>query len=52
MIANLRAGDFTALTEGGIPRRELIDLAREVVLARIALAEGELRRRAPLSSRP
>ncbi len=38
----LRASDFSALNEGGIPAAELIELARQVVLARIALAEDQL----------
>jgi tetratricopeptide (TPR) repeat protein len=38
----LKASDFAALNEGGIPAAELIELARQVVLARTAVAEGQL----------
>ena len=41
-IERLRASDFSALTAGGIPAPDVLDLARQVVLARIALAEGQL----------
>jgi tetratricopeptide (TPR) repeat protein len=39
-IERLKSTDFSAL--GGIPAPDVLDLAREVVLARIALAEGQL----------
>ena len=42
-IGKLKASDFSALVEGGIPAPEMLDLARQVVLARAALAEGKLR---------
>ena len=42
-IGNLKASDFSALVEGGVPAPEMLDLARQVVLARAALAEGKLR---------
>lgn len=35
--------DFSALSAGGIPASDLLALAREVVLARIAQGEGDLR---------
>jgi tetratricopeptide (TPR) repeat protein len=41
-IERLKASDFSALTAGGIPAPEVLDLARHVVLARIAVAEGQL----------
>jgi tetratricopeptide (TPR) repeat protein len=41
-IARLKAGDFSALTEGGVPAPDVLELARQVVLGRIALAEGRL----------
>jgi tetratricopeptide (TPR) repeat protein len=42
-IEQLRAsGDFSALTTAGIPAPDVLDLARQVVLGRIALAEGRL----------
>ncbi len=41
-IERLRASDFSALIAGGIPAPDVLDLARQVVLARIALAEGQL----------
>jgi tetratricopeptide (TPR) repeat protein len=41
-IARLKAGDFSALTAAGIPTPDVIDLAHEIVLGRIALAEGKL----------
>src|SRR5262249_60014676 len=42
-IARLKTRDFSTLTAGGVPVRELLDLARTVVQARIALAENRLR---------
>ena len=42
-IGKLKASDFSAVVEGGIPAPEMLDLARQVVLARAALAEGKLR---------
>ena len=42
-IERLKASDFSGLTEGGVPAPDMLDLAREMVLARIALAEGKLR---------
>jgi tetratricopeptide (TPR) repeat protein len=41
-IARLKTSDFSAVTAGGIPAPDLLDLARTVVEARIALAEGQL----------
>jgi tetratricopeptide (TPR) repeat protein len=41
-IARLKASDFSAITAGGIPAPDLLDLARQVVLGRIALAEDQL----------
>jgi tetratricopeptide (TPR) repeat protein len=42
-IARIKAGtDFAALVAGGVPVPDILDLARQVVLARIALAEGRL----------
>jgi tetratricopeptide (TPR) repeat protein len=41
-IARLKASDFSALTAGGIPAPDVLDLARTVVEGRIALAEGQL----------
>jgi Tetratricopeptide repeat len=42
-IERLRtASDFSALTTGGIPAPDVLDLAREVVLGRISVAEGRL----------
>src|SRR5262249_43878219 len=41
-IERLKASDFSALTGPGIPAPQILDLARQVVLARIALAEGDL----------
>ena len=42
-IGKLKASDFSALVEGGIPAPDMLDLAHQVVLARAALAEGKLR---------
>jgi tetratricopeptide (TPR) repeat protein len=42
-IGKLKASDFSALVEGGVPAPDMLDLARQVVLARVALAEGKLR---------
>src|SRR5262245_30087352 len=41
-IEQLKASDFSALTAGGIPAPDVLDLARQVVLGRIAVAEGQL----------
>jgi len=41
-IEQLKARDYSALTGPGIPAPQLLDLARQVVLARIALAEDQL----------
>jgi tetratricopeptide (TPR) repeat protein len=41
-IERLKASDFSDLTTGGIPTPDVLDLARHVVLARIALAKGQL----------
>src|SRR5262245_56916945 len=41
-IEQLKARDYSALTGPGIPAPQLLDLARQVVLARIALAEEQL----------
>jgi tetratricopeptide (TPR) repeat protein len=41
-IEQLKASDFSGLTVGGIPAPDVLELARQVVLARIALAEGQL----------
>src|SRR5215470_5151773 len=41
-IARLKASDFSALTAGGIPAPDVLDLARTVVEGRTALAEGQL----------
>jgi tetratricopeptide (TPR) repeat protein len=42
-IAQLKGRDLAALTDAGIPASDLIELARLVVAARIAAAEGDLR---------
>ncbi len=43
-IARLgRTADFTGLSAGGVPASELLTLARHVVLARIAQAEGDFK---------
>jgi tetratricopeptide (TPR) repeat protein len=42
-IARIKAGtDFAALVAGGVPVPDVLDLARHVVLARVALAEDKL----------
>ena len=41
-IERLATKDFSALTAAGIPAPDVLDLARHVVLGRIALAEGQL----------
>jgi len=41
-IERLKASDFSGLTVGGISAPDVLELARQVVLARIALAEGQL----------
>jgi tetratricopeptide (TPR) repeat protein len=41
-IEGLKAKDYSALTTAGIPAPDVLDLARQVVLARIALAQGQL----------
>jgi len=41
-IDRLKASDFSALTAGNIPAPDVLELARTVVEARIALAEGQL----------
>jgi tetratricopeptide (TPR) repeat protein len=41
-IARLKTSDFSALTGALIPAPDVLDLARQVVLARIALAEDQL----------
>jgi tetratricopeptide (TPR) repeat protein len=42
-IARIKAGtDFAALVAGGVPVPDVLELARQVVLARIALAEDKL----------
>jgi tetratricopeptide (TPR) repeat protein len=41
-IARLEASDFANLKAGGVPAAEILSLAREVVQARIAVAEGKL----------
>jgi tetratricopeptide (TPR) repeat protein len=41
-IERLATGDFSALTAAGIPAPDMLGLARQVVLGRIALAEGRL----------
>jgi tetratricopeptide (TPR) repeat protein len=41
-IERLKARDFSALTAVGIPAPDILDLARQVVLGRIALAGGQL----------
>lgn len=41
-IERLKGSDFSALTAGGLPAPDVLELARQVVLARIALAEGKL----------
>src|SRR5215471_616147 len=41
-IERLKARDFSALTTVAIPAPDILDLARQVVLGRIALAEGQL----------
>jgi tetratricopeptide (TPR) repeat protein len=41
-IERLATRDFTALTSVGIPAPDVIALARQVVLGRIALADGQL----------
>jgi tetratricopeptide (TPR) repeat protein len=41
-IERLKARDFSALTGAGIPAPDILDLARQVVLGRSALAEGQL----------
>jgi tetratricopeptide (TPR) repeat protein len=41
-IAQLNGRDFSALTEAGIPAPGILELARYVVLGRIALAENNL----------
>ena len=41
-IGRLEASDFTALTTAGIPAPGVLKLARQVVLARIALEQGQL----------
>jgi tetratricopeptide (TPR) repeat protein len=41
-IERLKATDFSALTAAGVPAPGVLDLAHQVVLARIALAEGRL----------
>ena len=41
-IARLKTSDFSALTVALIPAPDVLDLARQVVLARIALAEDQL----------
>jgi len=42
-IARLKTRDFSTLTAGGVPARELLELARTLVQARIALTENRLR---------
>jgi tetratricopeptide (TPR) repeat protein len=37
-----RSADFSGLTSGGVPAPDLLELARHVVLARVAQAEGNL----------
>ncbi|MGH8582015.1 MAG: hypothetical protein ACREWG_04345 [Gammaproteobacteria bacterium] len=47
LIAALRCRhDFAALMAGGVPAKEVLDLAQHVVLARIAQAQGKLARAA------
>jgi len=42
-IARIKAGtDFAALIAGGVPVADVLELARQVVLARIALADDKL----------
>src|SRR5215831_14077538 len=41
-IERLKTRDFSALTGAGIPAPDILDLARQVVLGRAALAEGQL----------
>jgi tetratricopeptide (TPR) repeat protein len=41
-IERLTTGDVSALASAGIPAPQVLDLAHQVVLGRIALAEGEL----------
>ena len=41
-IEALKAKDYSALTTAGIPAPDVLDLARQVLLARIALAQGQL----------
>jgi tetratricopeptide (TPR) repeat protein len=41
-IERLATRDFSSLTAGGIPAPDVLALARQVVLGRIALAEGQL----------
>jgi tetratricopeptide (TPR) repeat protein len=41
-IERLKARDFSALTGVGMPAPDVLDLARQVVLGRTALAEGQL----------
>jgi tetratricopeptide (TPR) repeat protein len=41
-IERLKATDFSALTAAGVPAPGVLDLAQQVVLARIALAESRL----------
>src|SRR5262249_62354704 len=41
-IARLKTGGFAKLVEAGIPAPDVLALAREVVLARAALAENKL----------
>jgi tetratricopeptide (TPR) repeat protein len=41
-IARLKTSDWSALAAGGIPAADILELARQVVLARIALAENKL----------
>jgi tetratricopeptide (TPR) repeat protein len=41
-IERLKASDFSGLTGASIPAPQILDLARQVVVARIASAEGEL----------
>jgi tetratricopeptide (TPR) repeat protein len=41
-IAKLKDSDFAALIAGGVPAADVLELARQVVLARTALAAGRL----------
>jgi tetratricopeptide (TPR) repeat protein len=41
-LAKLKGSDFAELVGGGVPAAEILELARQIVLARIALAQDRL----------